>query len=319
MAGSGPAALTPIRFMPRSRITTVLPVRLRRLLRLEAAPAAPPAPAPEDPLLQAGRLLRQRREERGLSLRQLANDTRISTPVLEALERGWRDRLPEPAYLRTMVRLLEHHLGLDPGALQAVEPPPAEAAASAGGRGSLLARFTPGSIDVFTTWQGTVLYGIVILGLIYGVNLQQRRLAAANLLTLRPVPPLPASEQEKPPDPNLILLKVFPDLRPLQQAASGVARAQLQRQAGTGASRAGVLRLQLERPTAVSLRSDSGERTELRGASGELVLQLQAPVTVRLDPLPTGPAVFWDEQPVPAQAVGGGRYAIPPAASSVRP
>ena len=46
----------------------------------------------EDPLLAVGRRLRQEREARGLNLRQLALETRISTPVLEALERGWRDR-----------------------------------------------------------------------------------------------------------------------------------------------------------------------------------------------------------------------------------
>ena len=39
-----------------------------------------------------GLMLRRRREELGLSLRDLANETRITTPVIEALERGWRDR-----------------------------------------------------------------------------------------------------------------------------------------------------------------------------------------------------------------------------------
>jgi ribosome-binding protein aMBF1 (putative translation factor) len=58
-----------------------------------------PAPAYQDPLQNAGLVLRQARESRGLGLRQLAQDTRISTPVLEALERGWSDRLPEAATL----------------------------------------------------------------------------------------------------------------------------------------------------------------------------------------------------------------------------
>ena len=71
----------------------------------------------EDPLLEAGRRLRQEREQRGLSLRQLALETRISTPVLEALERGWRDRLPEAAYLRTMLPLIEQRLDLPGGSL----------------------------------------------------------------------------------------------------------------------------------------------------------------------------------------------------------
>jgi 16S rRNA pseudouridine516 synthase len=66
--------------------------------------------------------LREARERRGLGLRQLAQQTRISTPVLEALERGWRDRLPESTYLRTMLPLIERHLELDPGSLQKLLP-----------------------------------------------------------------------------------------------------------------------------------------------------------------------------------------------------
>ena len=73
-------------------------------------------------MLAAGQQLRLRREERGLSLRDLALQTRISAAVLEALERGWRDRLPEATYLRTMVPLIERHLELPPGSLETALP-----------------------------------------------------------------------------------------------------------------------------------------------------------------------------------------------------
>ena len=46
--------------------------------------------------------MKQRREAGGLTLRELALETRITTPVIEALERGWSDRLPERAYLASM-------------------------------------------------------------------------------------------------------------------------------------------------------------------------------------------------------------------------
>ena len=55
-------------------------------------PRSQPAAAPEselDALLAAGRQLRQLREERGLSLRQLALDTRVSAAVLEALQSAY--------------------------------------------------------------------------------------------------------------------------------------------------------------------------------------------------------------------------------------
>jgi transcriptional regulator with XRE-family HTH domain len=185
-----------------------------------------------DPLLAAGQQLRQRRELRQLTLRQLANETRISTAVLEALERGWRDRLPEPAYLRTMLPLIERHLELDPGSLEAVLPQVADSRPTAGRRGGLLQRFTPGSIDVFTTWQGTVLYGLLTMGLIYALNLQQQRLARAGLLAVTPVPPRASGAADHCAEgpggsgrtsPQQILLQTYPELRPLERAAEGQA------------------------------------------------------------------------------------------------
>ena len=70
-----------------------------------------------------GALLQTRREEEGLTLRQLASETRITTPVIEALERGWGDRLPERAYLASMLPQLERRLALPDGSLNAVLPP----------------------------------------------------------------------------------------------------------------------------------------------------------------------------------------------------
>lgn len=209
----------PGRVRPLSR--TAAPPLLARLSRLwrRGQPAASPSttgPAPADPLLAAGQLLREARERRGLGLRQLAQDTRISTPVLEALERGWRDRLPESTYLRTMLPLIERHLDLEPASLQRLlpsEPLPGQTLR----RSSLLRRFTPGSIDVFTTWQGTLLYGLLTLGLIYALNLQQQRLASAGW---RAVAPLPAAP--KPGTTNQ-LLETYPELRPLDQAGRGQA------------------------------------------------------------------------------------------------
>lgn len=303
--------------MPRPRITSLLPQALRRRLRLEPSAAASAPPAPEDPLLQLGRLLRQKREEQGLSLRQLATETRISTPVIEALERGWRDRLPEAAYLRTMLALLEQHLGLEPGALNAALPLQAHPLDEHSKRPSLLRRFTPGSIDVFTSWQGTVLYGLLTAGLIYAVNLQQQQLAAANQLTLRPVPPLTEAERVKPPDSNALLLQVHPDLRPLQQAARGVAQKQWSREARQAGGGPGVLRLRLDQPTRLQLSSESGEGTQLQGARGSLVLQMQPPLQLQLTPPPAAGsgAVRWNEQPLEAEAGRPGVYRVPPAAA----
>ena len=265
----------------------------------------------EDPLLVIGRLLRQEREARGLNLRQMALETRISTPVLEALERGWRDRLPEGTYLRTMLRVIERKLELPAGSLDAALPPQQDRPGADGRKGGLLRRFTPGSIDVFSTWQGSVLYAALVLGLIYGINLQQRELAAANVLSLQPIPPRPASEQAKPASQAITLLSVYPDLRPLQQAGRGRGLQALQQTARQPDEGPGVLQLNLSQASSISLSSEGGGRSQLKGAQGELVLQLRPPLQLAITPAPKAGEVSWNGQPLAAVAKRPGLFRLP--------
>jgi hypothetical protein len=255
----------------------------------------------QDPLLLAGQQLREARESRGIGLRQLALDTRISTAVLEALERGWRDRLPEAAYLRTMLPLLEHHLELPGGCLNGVLPPEQDRR-NGRRRDKVLLRFTPGSIDVFTTWQGTVLYAVLCGGLLYGLNLQQRQLAAQGLHVLRPIPPLSAAQADQAnlEDADRAILGAYPDLRPLGKAAAGQGLQRLRRE--TSQNRPdlalGLLRLELARPTLVSLRSDRGVETKLPAVQGSLSLPVLPPFSLRLQPAPAAGSVRWNSQPL---------------------
>lgn len=61
-----------------------------------------------------GRRLREARERRGVSLRQIANATKISMSVLEALERNDISRLPGGIFSRGFVRSYAVEAGLDP-------------------------------------------------------------------------------------------------------------------------------------------------------------------------------------------------------------
>jgi cytoskeletal protein RodZ len=60
-----------------------------------------------------GARLKEARERRGLSLRQIANDTKISVSVLEALERNDISRLPGGIFSRSFVRTYAAEVGLD--------------------------------------------------------------------------------------------------------------------------------------------------------------------------------------------------------------
>src|SRR5690349_18686505 len=61
-----------------------------------------------------GSRLRDARERKGVSLREIANRTKISVAALEALERNDISRLPGGIFSRAFVRAYAHEVGLDP-------------------------------------------------------------------------------------------------------------------------------------------------------------------------------------------------------------
>ena len=63
-----------------------------------------------------GSRLREARERRGITLRQIANSTKISVGVLDALERNDISRLPGGIFGRAFVRSYAVEVGLDPEA-----------------------------------------------------------------------------------------------------------------------------------------------------------------------------------------------------------
>ena len=118
-------------------------------------------------------------------MRELSTEVRITTPVLEALERGWQDRLPEPAYLVTMLQRLETYFELPIDSLTSALPNRQNSNRLASqGRST---RFTLGSIDIFTTWQGSVVYGVVMVGSIFALNQQQRHLTEQSAFSPGPI------------------------------------------------------------------------------------------------------------------------------------
>jgi len=249
---------------------------------------------PPDPLRAAGQLVREAREAKGLGLRDLAQRTRISIAVLEALEGGWKDRLPEATYLRAMLPLVEHHLDLPAGSLAPLLPHAGRRARGVSGPGGDQGKgLSPSTLHRLSSWQSGLLYGLLVLGLLYGVNLQQQRLAAMGRLVAQPIPlaPSQAKTQAQSPPGN-----PFPDLRPLQLAADGQAMDLLHKEARqSGSDRTlGLLTLTLSQPTRLALQSQRSGPTQLEGISGDLSLPVLPPFELRLSPPPSsGAAVRW--------------------------
>jgi cytoskeleton protein RodZ len=61
-----------------------------------------------------GMKIKRLREERGISLRQIADTTKLSVAALEALERNDISRLPGGIFTRAFVRSYAIEVGLDP-------------------------------------------------------------------------------------------------------------------------------------------------------------------------------------------------------------
>ena len=253
-------------------------------------------------LEDAGQLLREQRERKGLSMRDLSNEVRITTPVLEALEHGWQDRLPEAAYLVAMLQRLETYLDLPSNSLSAALPNrPRSNRLATNGRST---RFTLGSIDIFTTWQGSVVYGAVMIGSILALNHQQRHLININALSPKPIP------INTPLDSDQILK----GLRPLEEEITA--------SLGQGAlpldqlTRPGILEINLNQPRQISLSSEGGDRTNLQGATGTVTLQLLPPVDLSINPPPgEADSVNWNGQALSAQTNQPGSYRLPQTAA----
>ena len=253
-------------------------------------------------LEEAGQLLREQRERKGLSMRDLSKEVRITTPVLEALERGWQDRLPEAAYLVAMLQRLETYLDLPSNSLSAALPNrPGSNRLATNGRGT---RFTLGSIDIFTTWQGSVVYGAVMIGSILALNHQQRHLININAFSPKPIPINTPLESDQ----------VLKGLRPLEEelkASLGQLNLPLDQP-----TRPGVLEINLNQPRQISLSSEGGDRTNLQGATGTVTLQLLPPVDLSINPPPgEADSVRWNGQALTPKTNQPGSYHLPQAAA----
>ncbi len=263
----------------------------------------------EDQARILGTMIREQRELLGLTLRDLATQIRITTPVLEALERGWIDRLPERAYLASMLPQIERRLELPSGCLDPVLPVAVSHSRRKPVRG--FGRFTPGSIDVFTTWQGSVVYGTVMLFSLVAINRQQQTLARQNSLALEPVranvQAIPSASNPSASDAGFTL----ESLRPLEPARQHLPQDWLKGVASSVSPNDGVLQLLLNEPSQLKIYSEGGDRVQLEAGKGQLTLQLRAPINLIITPPPEeSKQVMWNGVPLQQVATLAGVYRV---------
>ena len=257
--------------------------------------------------LEAGKLLRGRRESLGMSIRELSLVTRITTPVLEAIERGWVDRLPEDAYLSSMLPRLEHNLELREGSLsdflklRVVETP----------HKASMIRFTPGSIDILTSWQGNFIYILVMVLTLFGLNYQQRQASQLSRNSIELIPlRIDNLDSLSTSSTRNIALK---GVRPLQDAQKLKSEAwfvyaldQLRYKKNRG-----LLQVEISKPRDLIIKTVGEEKTNLSGVKGNLNIRIPPPFVLQITPPPSvGDSVHWEGKLYPSEPSDPGLYRV---------
>ncbi len=260
-------------------------------------------------ILEIGQKLKKRRKECGFSLNDLAKKTRISTAVIESIEKGWIEKLPEPAYLSSMLPSLEKQLKLANGELNRTLIERQRIYQVNANKNS--ARFTPGSIDVLTTWQGSIVYTLVIIGSLITLNHQQKHLASINSQTLEPIKAntLPITKS------NIDISKdsIFKEVRPIENALRRTKKDILHSKADQVRLQPsmGILQIILIKPKGIIINSEGGDRTNLQITKGSLTLQLMPPVSLEIKPkLEPNDQILWNGKSLPKGAELQGIYTL---------
>ncbi len=126
--------------------------------------------------------MKDSRLKSGITINQLASKTKVSISVLEAIENGWQHQLPERTFLRQMLTSIEAELGLSKKSLVDILNKSKSPI-----KKKPLRTFTAAKIDLFRSWEGNLIYIILIIISIFLLNRQQIYLLNINTITISPL------------------------------------------------------------------------------------------------------------------------------------
>jgi cytoskeletal protein RodZ len=177
----------------------------------------PQPQTPHSELATFGEELRREREIRGISLKEIADATKISKRFLEAIERNDHKTLPAPVFTRGFVREYARYLGLNSDEMvnrynyaaagdDRIEKPPAHPAAQPLVESPKKPRAKRGIPPVFLRIDGSFIFVLLLVGALgavawWAVQFKQRRDAEARLAEAAP-PPVAAAPKTAAPTPE---------------------------------------------------------------------------------------------------------------------
>tara|TARA_Y100001968_G_scaffold302028_1_gene314897 strand:- start:427 stop:960 length:534 start_codon:yes stop_codon:yes gene_type:complete len=126
---------------------------------------------------EAGAIIKSKRRELGLTKYDLAERTLITPYVIDAIENGWIEKLPEKTYLGTMLNRLEKELNITENRL--TNSIKKDSKISRKTRKS----FIP-SVDIFYSWKGNIIYMVLMLTTLFFLNYSHRKYISMNGISL---------------------------------------------------------------------------------------------------------------------------------------
>ena len=191
-------------------VETQLPPAETAELHAPEAGAQEPVPLETVPVLSAGALIRQAREEAGLHIASLAMALKVPVKRLEALEADRFDLLPSAVFSRALASSVCRALKLNP--TQVLAQLPGLSAPRLGyPEESRLAPYSSGSSGQSSTFLGSLSRPALAGGALF--------LAGAALLVF--LPPLPFQFLQSGPGDSAVVTTTVVPLEPLAQTANG--------------------------------------------------------------------------------------------------
>tara|TARA_Y100001968_G_scaffold330294_1_gene381745 strand:+ start:13403 stop:13972 length:570 start_codon:yes stop_codon:yes gene_type:complete len=132
--------------------------------------------------METCKLIKAQRMKNGISLEMLSRKTKISKFVLEAIENGHDKYLPERTYLKQMLKAIEFELGLPKDRLKIFLKHSKKTI-----HNNNLKVFAPGNINIFASWEGNLVYLILMFTSIITLNKYQKFLADIKTLDTKPI------------------------------------------------------------------------------------------------------------------------------------
>ena len=241
-------------------------------------------------LIEIGLIVKQKREEMCLTRFELAQITRISPAVIEAIENNWIKKLPERAYLGSMVKILEKELKIPKNKLMIMLE------SKKTGTNGTIRQYVP-NIDLFYTWKGSLVYLIFMFSTLFFLNYSHERFIQIDGVTL-----LGINHDTKESKENYIEQNTKINAPKGKNKFNPILNFFNLRKYKW-------VEIKTKNPVDIYIRSYLGQEMEFNKAKGTIKIKLKSPITIKTKPsLTDNDSIIWSGKEFIPQEGNNGVY-----------